>query len=562
MKNNIVKQLRRALSLCAVTALIGVASCTSDFESINKNPNGLEPEEVLLSARYNQPMTSIYLNYQNRNYEYQLQQNLNADLYSGYMAAPTPFGGNYNNSTYAMNEGWNEMAFKAGMLYVMKPVSEILKSTEEPDYVSVAKILRVTAMHRVSDIYGPIPYSQAMQGGETIPYDDQETLYKTFLQELEDCVNDLTDFVDNNPAAESRRMSSFDLICQGDNVQWIRFANSLRLRLAMRIVKVEPTLAKSVAEAAISHKYGVLTAANKNIEVVDANLQNPLNEINFSYGDIRMGASMISILKGYGDPRLSKYATAVGWYEENGVKKDITDKSGNATGNIGEYVGIRQGIIIPDKSNYVMYSTINMPTSRYTNVSGDQIQISNALPLMKVAEVYFLRAEGALRGWNMGSTAQDLYETGIKVSFDEYAISAAQYSTYLENTTGVAANYEDPFNPEYNMVGQDKETVKWDESASLESKLHKIINQKWIAMFPEGQEAWSEFRRTGYPKLFPVANNYSNGDIPAGEFVKRLRFPRNERNSNLAEVEIARGYLKGDDTEGTRLWWDVEGGNF
>ena len=165
MKKNIFKQVKNTLPLCAMVATVGFTACTSDFESINTDPNGIPAEEVALEARFSQPITSVYLNFQNRNYEYQLQQNLNADLYSGYMANPTPFGGNNNNSTYAMNEGWNETAFKAGELYVMKPISVILESTQEPDFTSIAKIIRVEAMHRVADIYGPLPYSQAMKGG-------------------------------------------------------------------------------------------------------------------------------------------------------------------------------------------------------------------------------------------------------------------------------------------------------------------------------------------------------------------------------------------------------------
>ena len=152
----------------------------------------------------------------------------------------------------------------------------------------------------------------------------------------------------------------------------------------------------------------------------------------------------------------------------------------------------------------------------------------------------------------------------LKVSFDEYGISAVDYAAYIADDKSVAANHVDPFNPQNNIEGLDKCTVKWDEGASKEEKLHKIINQKWLAMYPEGQEAWSEFRRTGYPKLFPVANNFSatvDGGIANGEFVKRLRFPRNDRNTNAAEVEKARGLLNGPDNEGTRLWWDT-GKNF
>lgn len=552
MKRNILKN---TLPLCAMAVALGFTACTGDFESINTDPNGIPTENVPLASRFDQPIVSVYLNYQNRNWEYQLQQNLNADLYSGYLANPTPFGGNNNNSTYAMNEGWNGMAFEASQLDIMKPISLILKSTEEPDYVAIAKIIRVEGMHRVADIYGPIPYSKAMQGGATVAYDDLETLYKTFLTELKESVDALTQFVDEGKAAPER-LQAFDKVCGNDHKQWIRFANTLRLRLAMRIVNVEPALAKSTAEEAVNHKYGVLVAGNPDVEVVDPNLMNPLAEINYGYGDIRMGASMISLLQGYNDPRLPKYATPVGWLDGKDIKV-----GGKNTGNIGKYIGIRQGIIIPDKTDYYMYSTVNMPKDKMAGSTGEGNQITNALPWMKVSEAYFLRAEGAVRGWNMGGSAKSFYEQGIKVSFDEYNIPAEQYAAYIADGKSVAADHVDPFNPKNNIKGLDKTTIKWDEGVSKEEKLHKIINQKWIAMFPEGQEAWSEFRRTGYPKLFPVANNFSGtveGGIVDGEFVKRLRFTRDERNSNGPEVENARKLLNGPDNEATRLWWDTQ----
>lgn len=554
------KYIKSRLVLLGLAFTIGFIGCTDSFESTNTNPNGLPADQVQLSTRFSQPITSVYLNYQNRHYEFQLQQNLNADLYSGYLANPTPFGGNFNNSTYAMNDGWNNMAFTAGFQYVMKPISEILKSTEELDFVSIAKIVRVQAMHRVADIYGPLPYTRAMQGGDAVPYDDLETIYKTFLKELEESVNDLTTFVDTK-GADAGRLTSFDIVCKADHKQWIRFANSLRLRLAMRIVKVEPALAKATAEAAVGHKYGVLKAGDPNVEVIDGSVQNPLHEISFAYGDTRVGALLVNMLKGYDDPRLPKYVTPIGWLDN----KDIINKNGAATNSLGDYVGIRQGVLIPDKSDYVMFSTVNMPSNKNTDQTGDKEQITNALPWMKVAEVYFLRAEGALRGWQMGGSAQALYEEGIKVSFDEFAIPTSDYNAYINNNTGVVADYVDPYNAENNIQALDKATVKWDNSLDNEDKLHKIINQKWLAMYPEGQEAWSEFRRTGYPKLFPVANNFSantESGIAEGQFVKRLRFTRNERNSHEAEVIKARQLLGGPDNEGTRLWWDTGGANF
>ncbi|MEG2945718.1 MAG: SusD/RagB family nutrient-binding outer membrane lipoprotein [Bacteroidales bacterium] len=558
MKKTINISVRKMVPLFLAGAFVGSVGCTSDFESINNNPNGLDANQIPVESRFAMPMQSIYLNYQNRDYEYQLQQNLNADLYSGYLANPTPFGGNNNNSTYSLNDGWNNVPFKAGLLYVMKPVAQIIESAGEmgySDYIALAKIIRVAAIHRVSDIYGPVPYSKAMQGGQSVPYDSQESLYNQFFNELEEAANILTTFVDNDPAAANARIKSFDQMCEGDYVRWIRFANTLRLRLAMRIVKVNPTKAKEEAEAAIAQKYGVLTSADKNIEVKSDILTNPLQVICFAYNDCRVGASYESILKGYADPRLEKTMLPIGWMKKDGEPRDILDKEGKPLGYIGKYVGIRQGAILPDKSNYEMYSNINMSAT-------DKSTMSYPLPIMKVAEAYFLRAEGALRGWNVGGSAQELYEEGIRVSFNEHDISSSAYDIYIADDTRMAADYVDPFNTGNNIKGVNKVTVKWDNGADNEVKLQKIITQKWIAMFPEGQEAWSEFRRTGYPKLFPVVENRSGGAIPNGEFIKRLPFTLDERNTNLPAVEEARQLLNGPDNAGTRLWWDVNKANF
>lgn len=560
---NKMKHIKFALPLLAIS-LLGTTACTGNFEDINKDPNGLEETQVNVASRFNQPITSVYCNYQNRNYEYQLIQNLNADMYSGYMATGTAFNGNSNNSTYVLQDGWNEQPLKSGMLYIMKPISIILKSTEAKDYTAIAKIIRVAGIHKVVDIYGPTPYSQAMQGGASVPYDDVETLYTTFLSELEEAVNDLTTLVDSGEA-ESSRLAAFDKVCGQDFKQWIRFANTLRLRLAMRMAVVKPDLAKSTAEAAVNHKYGVLVAGNPNVELIDATLQNPLNEVSLGYNDMRVGASLVSILEGYKDPRLPIYVKTVGWFkDQNGKASDIVDKNGKPTNSIGKYIGIRQGTIVDSKDNYQVFSTMNMSTeTKLSDYTGNNTQLSNHLPWMKVAEAYFLRAEGALRGWNMGGTAKDLYEQGIKVSFDDYAISAEAYSAYINNATGVGKDYVDPHNPDNNHAGVDKCTVKWDEGASNEEKLHKIINQKWLAMYPDGQEAWSEFRRTGYPKLFPVVNNMSSGDwtIPQGEFIKRLPFAKCDRDNNADAVKEATQLLGGPDSPATRIWWDT-GKNF
>ena len=554
MKNIIFNQIRTIAGAVSITAIVGLSSCTGDFENINTNPEGIPPLSIPVESRFAQPMQSIYLNYQNRDFEYQLAQNLNCDLYSGYLEVPTPFNGNNNNSTYLMNEGWNNTPFKVGALYIMKPVSDILSNTELVDYVAIAKIIRVAGVHRTTDVYGPIPYSKAMQGGQSVPYDSQEDIYKSFFLDLTESVDNLTAFMQTPEAAVTpTRINSFDIMCGGSYVQWIRFANTLRLRLAMRIVKVDPALAKAEAEAAITQKYGVLTNADKSVSAKSATLTNPLQVISFAYNDTRAGAPYVSMLQGYKDPRLAATVKPIGWFKN----KDIKNEAGDPLNQIGKYIGIRQGIVIPNKSNYEMYSVINMDETVKSS-------LEYPLPIMNVSEAYFLRAEGVLRGWNMGGgDAKSLYEAGILQAFKEKDVTdMSLYNDYIANNTDLPADYVDPFNPANNIVNANDITVKWDETADNETKLQRIITQKWISIFPEGQEAWSEFRRTGYPKLFPVASNRSNGIIPDGEFIKRLRFTEDERNTNLPAVEEAIKLLGGPDDINTRVWWDVAGGNF
>ena len=180
--------------------------------------------------------------------------------------------------------------------------------------------------------------------------------------------------------------------------------------------------------------------------------------------------------------------------------------------------------------------------------------------LMTAAEVYFLRAEAALRGWSAGGSAQSFYESGIKTSFEQW--KAGDANSYIGNNTNKPAGYTDPRNAANNATAIATTTVKWNDAASNEEKLEKIITQKWLAVFPEGLEAWSEYRRTGYPKLFPVVTNSSGGTIDTETQIRRLPYPQNEYDTNVSELNKGIQLLGGQDNGGTRLWWDVKKGNF
>jgi hypothetical protein len=253
---------------------------------------------------------------------------------------------------------------------------------------------------------------------------------------------------------------------------------------------------------------------------------------------------MESILSGYGDGRINAYFSE--FNPENKTPTPIVP---------GKLKGIRNGLPLQapfgaegdQKTAYINFSVIN-----------DKVHTSK-VQLMTTSEVYFLKAEAALRNWAGAGTAQANYEMGISTSFEQHGVAGA--SAYMTDNTSVPANYVDPVNAANNATALSTITVAWDGAGTNEEKLERIITQKWIAMLPEGQEAWSEFRRTGYPKIFPVVSNQSGGDIDTNIQIRRIPFVDSEKSTNASNVTTATGFLKGPDHGGTRLWWDT-GSNF
>lgn len=176
---------------------------------------------------------------------------------------------------------------------------------------------------------------------------------------------------------------------------------------------------------------------------------------------------------------------------------------------------------------------------------------------MTAAEIWFLRAEAALRGYISGDPGE-YYKKGVETSFAQWG--ADNVSDYLASEK-VPADYKDAFDAKFDVAAVSKVTPKWDNALSNEQKLEKIITQKWLAIYPEGCEAWTEQRRTGYPKLFKVAVNNSGGTIDTDIMIRRLFYPQALISDNPTQYEQLLQLLGGPDTGGTRLWWDM-GRNF
>ncbi|MGV8880291.1 MAG: SusD/RagB family nutrient-binding outer membrane lipoprotein [Sphingobacteriaceae bacterium] len=530
---------------CIASSMILLTGCTKDFEKYNTNPLNLTEQQInadftLISTFLQQAQRGIIAEEVGN---YQLAHNLTSDSYSGYMGAQAPFRSNSNNLTYELVDGWNQSIWSYRYNNVMNPVTRAIDiAAVDPNFKDVdalARIIKVSAMSRVSDKIGPIIYSQynKLNDQGNISYDSQKDVYPQFFSDLEIAITTLKELT-SSPV--SPQMKKSDLAYTADNyANWLRYANTLRLRLALRVVYIDPALAKTQGEAALNPANGGLLAENNQNCFVKLSGNHPLNIIGYEWSDTRMGAPMESIMGGYNDPRIGSYFEPA----EDPVV-------------IGQYKGIRSGIVINAKSTYDHYSKIDF-------IKAPLMQI------MVAAESWFLKSEAALRGWANAGDAKTNYETAIDRSFEMYGLSSAQATAYKNDGVSQPKPYIDPkaVNPGENNVLAGSAylstiTIKWNDADVNNRKLERIITQKWISLFPDGEEAWAEYRRTGYPVLFPVIVNFSAGKIPTIPGVRRIPIPLIEYNTNSAAAKAAAETLGGPDNGGTRLWWDVVNKSF
>lgn len=514
---------------------LSTVSCLTDFEDINTNSleassEDLEKDGLRSGGFFPQlqrgviPIGSQGTAEVNK---YQVGVNLMGDAWAGYMAPTTnKFFGGRNFTTYSFPEGWKSYVFSNMLNDIYNPWVSIKGNTiENPAAFALAQIIKIAGLQRATDVFGPIPYSEAgVEGALNAPYDSQEDVYLHCFEDLTQSIATLTEYAAGNPWL----LPKYDVVYAGDVEKWIQFANSLMLRMAVRVSYAAPAMAQQYAELAMVHPKGVITGIDGIAQLKsnsDFRFMHPLKTIWDAYNDTRMGATISSYLKGYNDPRLAIY-----------FKEGIIEE-------VSAYNAVRTGI---SQVNYYMDKA---------EISIPNFEDESPLYWMKASEVYFLRAEGAMRGWNMNGSVQELYNEGIRISFSENDADGAEI--YIENETAVPADYVDPKGHiNLNAAAPSDITVKWMESDTEERKLERIITQKYLAIYPDGQEAWSEWRRTGYPKQFPILDNQSSGVIPTELGVRRLPYPEKEYQQNREHVEKAVEYLRGEDTGATRLWWD------
>ncbi|UUF13925.1 MULTISPECIES: SusD/RagB family nutrient-binding outer membrane lipoprotein [Flavobacterium] len=500
--------------IIAVLTLFTAVGCTENFDELEKDP-------VALSANPAGQLTFTQLCMSGDGF-YQWRTNL---IYSGgfvqhYAGAwnVTEFG-----SKFKKDDGYATALWRNGYQNELKNVVDILEKTSGDQSAvnmnAVAKIMRVMVAQRITDIYGDIPYSEAglgfSKGIVTPRYDTQEEIYMSFFHDLEEAHNQLNA---NGGAVKG------DLFYGGDITKWKKLANTLRLRLGMRISEIKPAEAEKQVKAALAAGVFTSNADNCIMKHLDATFNDDPASIDFrgnglayalvgnENGD-HFSTLVIDFLRDNGDPRLPMYATP----------KTTSSLAWGAPLQPGEtpYEGVKPGLFqweVPmgASSTSGIQSYFKQKTTPFLHVSYSESQL--------------LLAEAAFRGWVAGSAA-DYYKKGVEAGIKQLEIYGA--------TPATQAAIDTYLNAKPLVAGQE---------------LKQISTQLWITYIFNSIEAYSNWRRTGFPVLIPITNpdSETNGVTP-----KRLYYPNDEMQKNEKNYKEALSRMGGTNDWLNKVWWDA-----
>ena len=369
--------------------------------------------------------------------------------------------------------------------------------------IAMAMLLQAWTYHTMTDIWGPIPFKDAVAGEENpVPsYDSQEDVYNGLLTMIDDALGRINTDADGLAG---------DLIFNGDMTQWALFGNALKLRIATRMSDVDTGTASTEIGEAFSamESLGGPSAYDGAYVAFDSEppYQNPIYENYVINGrdDWAVTKNLLGYMNEYEDPRRSAYATST----ENG------------------FVGYTYGLEAGNAQARFTEGPFSRPSERVTAADARAY-------LLLQDEVYFALAEAAQRGFISGNAAT-FYEEGIRSSMEFWGVSdEAAVDSYVDAVPYDAAN--------------------WEQS---------IGEQKWLALYMQGVQGWSEWRRLGFEGILTEPAGGAAVDVVAQldpAIAVRLSYPTDEANLNGPNLEEGISLLTGDegDTQATKLWWDV-----
>jgi len=467
-------------------SLMVVQSCTKleNFGDTNQNPNNAtEPiTSALLTNVLSQLGNTIFIN---------------GIATSGALYAQYATETQYTEASRYTKPVWNMDGYYSGPMYDLQNIINYNSNSEtapkavangsNANQIATARILLAYYYWIMTDTWGDIPYTEALKGNGLIKYDKQSDVYPALIKELKEAV---AQFDGGNPM-------SGDILYNGNIANWKKFANSMRLLMALRMSKINPTLAQTEFNSALSA--GVIQSNSENATLVAPG--GVYNHWGYQYyfitqrDDYAVSKTLMDYLN-TGDMRVNAYGSS----------------------NIGFPYGLT-------RDNAVAYANANPNYARILNPS--KRTPTSPMVIMSASWIYLARAEAAQRGWTneIVTGPNGMYQLGVQRSWEEWGQSTATLSTYLAQ-------------PAYDITGG--------------NALQKIQLQQWIAFFPNGTQGWANWRRTGVPALTPAPGQ-------SAQIVRRVPYGPNDYNFNLANAtEAGARYTVGGtaDSQDAKVWWD------
>ena len=502
-----MKSIFKRLSLSVAVLALALQSC-GDFGDINKNP--LAANEINPDFQF----SFVQLRASGERYEnWRAVMIYSSTMIQHLAALPTYWSGDKYLYNAQYSGALMERAYEQQVREVVDLIRGLEGKPELANKLAAARIWRVAIFHRLTDLYGDIPYSEAglgfLEGIGQPKYDTQSDVYFDMLKELEEACAQF------DPAGVT--YGSADFIYGGDVSQWKKYGYSLMLRLGMRLTKVDAASAEAWVRKAIAG--GVMTGLNDTAKVPHTDgpegiNRNGIGEVWEADNNQKMSKTFIDWMATRNDPRLDILSFVPNGTEQKGLPNGYTATT------IKEFLGLDP--------------TDDVDMGQFSNVNLKIVRTNSPMIFQNYSEVELLLAEAAVRGWHSGSAA-DHYNAGVRAAMKQWTlfdssldISDAQIDAYL------AAN---PFDGSLRMIGE----------------------QYWAATFMNEYEAYANWRRTGFPVLTPV--NFP-GNVTSGQIPRRLAYFEGERASNPDELDkaLSRQGLPNDFGQMLKvpMWWDKQ----
>lgn len=477
------------------TGLLTATSCKKNFLDVNVDPNNPTTASVNLVL----PTALVYSAYDLGN-PYQILGGFWAQYWTqGPTGSQFATYDQYSITSSDFDRQWINVY--AGGLNDFRYIAEEAPKTNDENYAAIAKFMQAYMFQYMTDIQGDVPFTDALKGATVLnpDFDTQETIYNGLIT----LVDEGLALIDEN----GKHPGEDDLFFHGDMHLWTKFANTLKLKIYLRQAYVRP----NVAQAGIQAMYAA------NAEFLDQDEEAAVYFADAVFNQHPLYAHFNSL----GEHNVLASQTALNYMlDTDDPRIDVFYRRATQGSQAGNHVGILQGQgrILPNPAT-LDDRQFSKPGSAVGGMpDGEEAPVI----FMSEAESYFLQAEAAVRGWGTGD-AEQLYYDGVALSFLRWGFTIADFNTYVAQAA-----------------------VQFPTAGTAEQQIRAIMFQKWVSMCgTQNLEAWTEWRRTGYPDIFTISATTNIGN----RFPARILYPDSEVTSNPK--------TPAQKTVTDKVWWDV-----